>query len=973
MADPVALVPFSREQLIAHAALTPEDLEQVEQCRRDYNRLGFAYQIAFVRLTNRFPAQHPFEVVDELLAFTGAQLGIDPDQIDWYSQRQQTISEHQVRIRDYLRLRPFGEAEWGLLERFLFEECCRLEQTAALRSQAEQFLRESHILQPAPSTLDRLIGEQRRKAREHIFERIAGSLPADVVGRLDDLLQAGEGKRSGLHVLKEPPGVPCPAAAVRLANKLEAIRGLGVPEVDLSWLNNNYQRSLAKYARRCSAYKLREVEPSHRYSALICFLWQTYRDSIDHLVDMQDKLVLKVCNRAQNQCDDALRQRHRSIRRSVSMFRSLASVVLDEGVVDGRVREEVFQRIPRDDLALQVQEADGWLSGADSHMFPGVVRRFDYVRKFFPVILRHLEFEAQGRGESAVIQAARALTAMNEAGRRTLPEDAPMEFLPEVLRPFVADNDAVNKQAWECALLLSLRDEIKSGNLAVAHSKRFGQFDDFFVSDQTWQARREAFFRRAGLPHQPEEAGAFLTELLDHAYDAFLGCQSSNAYAAVTEEGWKLSSDPAEKLDKDAGARLDALRAWLAKHMRVIRLPELLIEVDNELDITQHFLSPAFPGGRTAEGVCATIATIMAHGCNIGPYTMARLTENVPYKQIKRITDWQLTEENQRAALAELVHAISRLGTTSVWGEGRTSSSDGQRFLFPRRVLQRTFSHKMSDFALEFYSFVADNYAPFYSTPIECTDRDAAYVLDGLLYNESDLALEEHYTDTHGYTEINFAAFAMLGRRFCPRIKGLQDQRIYRITRDRDYGTLAPLVNPGDRVIHLDWIRDQWDRMGQFYASLESGHTTASVALKRLASYSKKNHFYRANRELGRVFKTAFILDYMSQPPLRRRVRRGLLKGEQLHTLARDVCFGKRGRISARDLQEQMNTCSCLTLILACIIYWQAREIERVVSECCPEAEKIDVSLLEHISPIEWDNVLLYGQYVIDRSLIRIA
>ena len=41
----------------------------------------------------------------------------------------------------------------------------------------------------------------------------------------------------------------------------------------------------------------------------------------------------------------------------------------------------------------------------------------------------------------------------------------------------------------------------------------------------------------------------------------------------------------------------------------------------------------------------------------------------------------------------------------------------------------------------------ADNYAPFYSIPIECTDRDAAYVLDGLLYNESDLAIEEHYTE----------------------------------------------------------------------------------------------------------------------------------------------------------------------------------------------------------------------------------
>ena len=107
--------------------------------------------------------------------------------------------------------------------------------------------------------------------------------------------------------------------------------------------------------------------------------------------------------------------------------------------------------------------------------------------------------------------------------------------------------------------------------------------------------------------------------------------------------------------------------------------------------------------------------------------------------------------------------------------------ADGQRYSLRRKVLQKTYSPRFSDFALEFYSFVADNYAPFFSTPIECTDRDAATVLDGLLYNESDLELEEHYTDTHGYTDINFAAFAMLGRRFSPRIRGLKKQRLYRV------------------------------------------------------------------------------------------------------------------------------------------------------------------------------------------------
>jgi len=96
-----------------------------------------------------------------------------------------------------------------------------------------------------------------------------------------------------------------------------------------------------------------------------------------------------------------------------------------------------------------------------------------------------------------------------------------------------------------------------------------------------------------------------------------------------------------------------------------------------------------------------------------------------------------------------------------------------------------------------------------------------------------------------------------------------------------------------------------------------------------------------------------------------------LLKVEQLHALARDVFYGRRGRINARELWEQMNTCSCLTLILACIVYWQAREISWAVSQGDPAADGVELSLLDHVSPIEWDNVVLYGQYVLDRKLVR--
>ena len=160
--------------------------------------------------------------------------------------------------------------------------------------------------------------------------------------------------------------------------------------------------------------------------------------------------------------------------------------------------------------------------------------------------------------------------------------------------------------------------------------------------------------------------------------------------------------------------------------------------------------------------------------------------------------------------------------------------------------------------------------------------------------------------------------------------------------------------------------------MGHFYASLECGHATASTAMKRLNGFIGKNHFYRGNRELGRALKTEHILQYMSDKALRQRARRGLLKGEQLHALARDLNYGKRGRISKRDLQEQRNSCSCLTLILACIVYWQAKEINRVVLECDPDVSDVNLSLIEHISPITWDNVILYGEYVLNRNLIRL-
>lgn len=39
---------FSRGQMVREASLSQDELAEVAHCRRDHNRLGFAYQIGFV-------------------------------------------------------------------------------------------------------------------------------------------------------------------------------------------------------------------------------------------------------------------------------------------------------------------------------------------------------------------------------------------------------------------------------------------------------------------------------------------------------------------------------------------------------------------------------------------------------------------------------------------------------------------------------------------------------------------------------------------------------------------------------------------------------------------------------------------------------------------------------------------------------------------------------------------------------------
>ena len=168
--------------------------------------------------------------------------------------------------------------------------------------------------------------------------------------KLDGLLETNDAYFTPLHILKQPPGRPSPAAILRLTTKLELIRETERWTSICRGSTITINGSLARYVRHRSASRLKRLKSERRYAVLVCFLHQLYADTIDFLIEMHDKLMTGVHSRAENNIAKEMNRRRRAINRSLTTFRTLGIVVLDDSIDDSQLAPYSFstdrQRIP---------------------------------------------------------------------------------------------------------------------------------------------------------------------------------------------------------------------------------------------------------------------------------------------------------------------------------------------------------------------------------------------------------------------------------------------------------------------------------------------------------------------------------------------------------------------------------------------------------------------------------------------------
>ena len=119
----------------------------------------------------------------------------------------------------------------------------------------------------------------------------------------------------------------------------------------------------------------------------------------------------------------------------------------------------------------------------------------------------------------------------------------------------------------------------------------------------------------------------------------------------------------------------------------------------------------------------------------------------------------------------------------------------------------------------------------------------------------------------------------------------------------------------------------------------------------------------QALRELGKLERTLFTLDWLQDPELRRRSHVGLNKGEQQNALRRAVFFNRLGEIRDRSYENQRYRASGLNLLVAAIILWNTVYLQRAVDHLRRQGIEPGPLDLAHLSPLGWEHINLTGDY----------
>lgn len=949
-------LPSDRDELIRHYTFTESDLSVIAQHRGAANRLGFAVQLCYLRYPGIVlgvdAAPSP-----PLLRMVASQLKVPAETWDIYGQREQTRREHLAELQTVFGFEPFTAGHYRHAVQALTELASQTDKGIVLARSLIDSLRRRSVVLPAVNTLERACAEAVTRADRRIYAALTESLSAAHRQRLNDLLKRKDDSTlTMLGWLRQSPARPNSRHMLEHIERLKTFQSLELPAGIERQVHQNRLLKIAREGAQMKPADLARFETQRRYATLVALAVESMATVTDEIIDLHDRIMGRFFSAAKNKHQEEFQDSGKAINDKVRLYERIGQALIDAKQNGSDPFAAIEAVIPWDDFAASVTEARKLAQPEDFDFLSHIGESHAALRRFAPEFLNALTLRAAPAAQD-ILDAIETLRAMNAANARKVPAEAPIRFVKKRWEKLVATSDGIDRRYYELCALSELKNALRSGDIWVQGSRQFKDFDAYLIPAEKFSAAMlagELLAVNTDCEQYLKDRLALLERQLETTNR--LAAANDLPDATINEAGLKIT--PLNAAVPDAAQTLINQAAMLLPH---VKITELLLEVDAWTGFTRHFAH--LKTGEAARDKTMLLTTILADGINLGLTKMAESCPGTTYAKLSWQHAWHIRDETYSAALAELVNAQSRQPFAAWWGEGTTSSSDGQNFKVGNKA--ESTGHINPKYGSEpgrtFYTHISDQYAPFSSKVVNVGVRDSTYVLDGLLYHESDLRIEEHYTDTAGFTDHVFALMHLLGFRFAPRIRDLGDTKLYAPMGDAGLPALKPMIGGRLNIRH---VRAHWDEILRLAASIKQGTVTASLMLRKLGSYPRQNGLAVALRELGRIERTLFILDWLQSVELRRRVQAGLNKGEARNALARAVFFHRLGEIRDQGFEQQRYRASGLNLVTAAIVLWNTVYLERAVSALRSHGQSIDDALLRYLSPLGWGHINLTGDYL---------
>lgn len=937
--------------------LNEPDIALINKHRRPANRLGFAVLLCYLRgpgfIPDKSSAPH-----NGVVSRVASRLKLQPDLWPEYASREQTRWEHLTELYRYLELSPFSRSMQKDCIRHLHPYAMRTDKGFMLAEEMLSWLHNNNVIFPSVEVIERTLAEVVTLANRSVFSTLTAQLEKQHKSALDSLLISEGEQPSRLAWLLQPPGKINGKNVLQHIDRLNSIAALGLPDGIALSVHQNRLLKLAREGRKMSSRDLAKFTDVRRYATLVCIITEARATLTDEVIDLHERILGSLFSRAKRTQAERLQQTGKLIQSKLKQYVTVGQALLNARESGEDPWTAIEDVLPWQEFINSVEETRFLSRKGNFDALHLITEKYSTLRKYAPRMLSALQFMATPAAQ-ALSDALDTITEMYRKQLRKVPPSAPTGFIPESWRKLVLTPSGIDRKYYEFCVLNELKGALRSGDIWVKGSRRYKNFDDYLIPTAEFEkSRHNDQLQLAVQTDSQAYLQARMTLLASRLEEVnAMALAGDLPDVDISDKGVKIT--PLENSVPSGVSPFADLVYGMLPHPKIT---EILEEVDSWTGFTRHFAHLKNNNVRPKDGRLL-LTTILADGINLGLTKMAESCPGATRSSLEGIQAWYIRDETYSAALAELVNAQKERPLAAFWGDGTTSSSDGQNFRVGshgRYAGQVNLKYGQEP-GVQIYTHISDQYSPFYAKVISRV-RDSTHVLDGLLYHESDLEITEHYTDTAGFTEHVFALMHLLGFAFAPRIRDLHDKRLFIHGKAERYPGLQSVIST--TCLNIKDIESHWDEVLRLATSIKQGTVTASLMMKKLASYPKQNGLAKALREIGRIERTLFMLDWFRDPGLRRRVQAGLNKGEARNALARAVFLHRLGEIRDRGLENQSYRASGLTLLTAAITLWNTVYIERAIESLKRKGIPINEQLVSHLSPLGWEHINLSGDYV---------